>query len=243
VHFFQSKHFSFSGDLHFTGIVLYIQEMKLQRIVLTILHTVLFLGAAEGLIAQPPPDARNAFLRSLVVPGWGHYYADSNNWNRGKFHLGAEAVMIGSLFGLRSRISNLEKQYITLASLRAGVDISDRSRRFQLAVGEYNNLHEYNDFQLRSRNWNRLFDNIRENRWEWAGEDDREQYNRLRADRDRSKNQIPALLSMMAVNRIISAISAYNRAEDASGPPEVTLSPGIHHQGVSGVMATMQVRF
>ena len=28
---------------------------------------------------------RDAFLRSLVLPGWGHHYIDKTDWKRGQF--------------------------------------------------------------------------------------------------------------------------------------------------------------
>lgn len=193
-------------------------------------------------VAQNDPDPRGAFLRSLAVPGWGHHYVDSDNWNRGKAHLGTDLAMIAGYFGLRARASNIENQYLTLANLRAGVDISGRGRTFQLAIGDYNTLQEYNDFQLRSRNWNRLIADDPENRWNWASEQDRIRYNELRSDRDRIRNQLPAIIGLMAVNRVVSAVSAFNRARDA-GAPEFTIIPFNYNNGDSGVLATLIFRF
>lgn len=202
----------------------------------------IFLNPAEA-VSQDEPDPRAAFLRSLAVPGWGHYYADPGNWNRGKLHLGSEIVMVASYFGFRARASNLENQYLTLASLRAGVDISQRGRAFQLAMGDFNNLHEYNDFQLRSRNWNRLIDDQPQNRWNWKSESDRNKYNELRSDRDRVRNQLPAILGLMAVNRVVSAVSAYNRAGKQGSGPEFSLSPVLDDQQNSGFVASLNFRF
>ncbi len=222
---------------------MYIYEMKSKMIIPVLFFTVCFAGVREPVAAQQNNDPAGAFLRSLAMPGWGHYYTDSENWNRGKFHLGAEAALIVSFFSVRSRISNLEQQYITLASLKAGVDISGRSRSFRLAVGDYTSLHEYNDFQLRSRNWHRLLDETPGNRWEWAGEKDRGQYNRLRSDRDRASNQLPAIAGVMVVNRVVSALSSYNRARNSSNGPELTLAPASLHQGENGFVATVSFRF
>ena len=201
----------------------------------------LFILPDDG-IAQNDPDPRGAFLRSLAVPGWGHHYVDSDNWNRGKAHIGAELAMIAGYFGLRARASNIENQYLTLANLRAGVDITGRGRTFQLAIGDYNTLQEYNDFQLRSRNWNRLIADDPENRWNWTNELDRNKYNELRSERDRIRNQLPAIIGLMAVNRVVSAVSAFNRARDASGP-ELTITPFNPEDGNSGIIATVNFRF
>lgn len=194
-------------------------------------------------IAQQKTDAGSAFVRSLVVPGWGHYYVGSEHRIRGQVHFGTEVILVASYFGFRIRSSNLQEKFITLADLRAGVDISQRNRRFQLAIGSHSSLNQYNDFQLRSRNWNNLLDETVENRWNWSNEADRKKYNDLRAERDNIKNQLPALLGLMVINRVVSAISAYNRATSVDGLSELSFLPVWNHQGVSGSVATFTFRF
>ncbi|WP_340103663.1 hypothetical protein [Rhodohalobacter sp. 8-1] len=203
----------------------------------------IILLVSSPLYAQTQPDPRGSFLRSLAIPGWGHYYNDSNNWTRGKVHLGADIIMIGSYFGLNARASNLEGQYHTFAQLNAGVSISDRSRKFQLAISQYNNLEAYNDFQLRSRNWDQLLDDTRENRWQWESEEDRERYSDLRETSDRARNQLPAIAGLMVVNRVLSAISAYRQARDMTSGPELTLLPAFNDRLHSGIIANLSFKF
>jgi len=203
----------------------------------------LYISLAVPAAAQQNPDPRGAFLRSLAVPGWGHYYADKENWTRGQIHLGAEAALIASYFGFRHRANRLETQFVTLANLRSGVNISDRSRAFRLAIGEYNSLNEYNDYQLRNRNWNRLFEEIQENNWFWQNEEDRRKYNQLRSDRERARNQLPAILGLMTLNRVVSAVSAYNRSKAKSELPDITFLPVLDETGSSGIVATVSFRF
>lgn len=180
---------------------------------------------AEPLIAQEHPDPKSAFLRSLIMPGWGHYYADKEDWTRGQLHLVAEVGFMAAYFGFYLRSSNLEQQYITLGHLRAGVDVAGRNRAFRLAVGDFSNLEEYNDYQRRSRNWHRLYDDIPENRWNWRDDSDRSRYRGLREDSDRMKNQLPAMLSLMVVNRVISGISAHRRAKNKVETPAMSVTP------------------
>ncbi|MCC5943128.1 MAG: hypothetical protein JJU37_16400 [Balneolaceae bacterium] len=213
---------------------------KFAIIVVMVITGVLILPCV--VYSQSDPDPRGAFVRSLIVPGWGHHYVNPDDWNRGKAHLGAELAMIAGYFGLRARASNLEDQYLTLANLRAGVDISGRGRPFQLAIGDFNTLQEYNDFQLRSRNWNRLIADDPQNRWNWRDENDRNRYNDLRSDRDRIRNQLPAIIGLMAVNRVVSAVSAFNRARNVA-TPELLFAPVPNSSGNPGVMATVHFSF
>lgn len=216
--------------------------MRKKNISCLFLFLLIFLQVSD-VEAQDSPSPEGAFVRSLVMPGWGHYYVNSGQWKRGQVHFGAEVVLIASYFGFSVRANNLENQYQTLASLKAGVEITDRSRSFQLALGDFKTLQEYNEFQLRSRNWNRLFNDQSENRWNWDTEEDRDKYNDLRSDVDRVKNQLPAILGLMVVNRVVSAISSYNRAKSQSNIPDVTVLPVRASPGEMGVVARFNLKF
>ena len=210
-------------------------------IIFLIVFGMLFCLSMTTAYAQDDPNPRNAFLRSLVMPGWGHHYVDNNNWGRGQIHLGTEVILIASYIGMNRRVSNLEDHFTTLSSLRAGMDINDRDRSFVLAMGEFNTLSEYNQQQLITRNWNRLIDDLPENRWQWDSDEDRRTFADLRSNRDRLRNQLPALLSMMVVNRVISGISAYNRARNLTNTPELSF---IQIPGSEGsVLANISFRF
>lgn len=166
-----------------------------------------------GLDPAQNTSPRGAFVRSLVLPGWGHFYAGSSHYNRAGIHLGSEAALIGAWVGFSVKSGRLENDYITFTRLHAGVDLTSRGRAFRLAVGDFNSLEEYNDYQLRSRNWNRVLDDTPENRWSWPSAGERLSYRDMRSNADRIRNQIPAFAALMVVNRVVSAVSAYNRVK------------------------------
>lgn len=216
--------------------------MNSRYIVFFIILAIVTLFFSSSVFAQKNPDPRGAFLRSLVLPGWGHYYTDKDNWRRGAVHLGADVALLAGYAGLKIRSTNLKEQYTTLASLRAGVDIADRNRSFQLAVADFNTFTDYNNFQLRSRNWNQLIADLPENRWNWVSDEDRDRYNELRSNRETVNNQIPAVAAFLVLNRVISAVSAYSRARKISGVPEMALSP-FNVSGDTGFIATLRFRY
>jgi|SRR6056297_2160182 len=216
--------------------------MNSRYIVFFIISAIVAFLFSGSVYAQKNPDPRGAFLRSLALPGWGHFYADQDNWGRGAVHLGADVALLVSYTGLRIRSVNLKEQYTTLASLRAGVDIANRNRSFQLAITDFNTLADYNNFQLRSRNWNELITDSPENRWSWATAEDRERYNELRSNRETVNNQIPAVAAFLVLNRVISAVNAYSRARKISGVPEIAISP-YSVSGDSGFIATLRFRY
>lgn len=179
----------------------------------------------------------------MAVPGWGHYHVDNNNWQRGQYHLAADVVLILSFAGLSIHTNNLQQNWYAYGKQRAGVAIEDRSRQFQLAVGNFNSLEAYNDYQARSRNWDQLFADTPENRWQWSSTDERLQYQDLRTRFEQIDQQLPALLGLMVVNRVISGISAYNRAkkrQDSKVSSSVFLSP---YQRADGLIANVTINF
>jgi len=190
------------------------------------------------------PDPKIAFLKSLAVPGWGHYYAHDANWTRGQYHLAGDIALVLSYVGFAIYSNNVQQNWYTYGRSTAGVPIEGRSRSFQLAVGDFKNLAAYNDYQQRSRNWDQLFEDRPENRWNWGSQSERSKYDNLRSRFERIDQQLPALLALMAVNRIISGISAYNRAqkrvEQVTVQSTVYLAP---YQFASGLTANIRVRF
>lgn len=191
----------------------------------TTLLTILLMGICGGAGAQvanvseaTKPDPKIAFLKSLAMPGWGHHYVDRENWQRGQYHLAAEAVLVLSYVGLRWHSSNLQNNWYSYARTAAGVNIERRDRAFRLAVGDFEDLEAYNTRQERARNWNALYEETPQNRWQWDTESARNEYRNLRSRFESIDQQLPALLSLMVVNRVVSALSAYNHARKWQGP-------------------------
>ena len=156
-------------------------------------------------------DERTALLKSLVLPGWGHFGLDASASTRGKIHIGTDLALLAGYVGADLRVGSLTDEYLALGELRAGVLMANRDRTFVLAMGNFNSLEEYNDYQLRSRNWNRLIEDVPANRWQWEYDEDRRRFKDIRERADLMENQLPAILGFMVINRVISGISAFNR--------------------------------
>jgi len=184
------------------------------------------------------PSQWGALLRSLVMPGWGHYYVDSDRWRRGQLHLGAEVVLLASYLGINRQSYVLEKNMYTHAAAFSGAQIRDLGREFELAVGGHRSLADYNDFQERTRNLDRLFPDEPQYRWEWESDELRREYLDLRNRRDDLDQQLPALVALMVANRVISGVSAFARAGAYGGDgATVSLAPGPALQGIRAVVS------
>lgn len=200
-------------------------------------------GAQETFLPQKPPSPKGAFFRSLVLPGWGHHYIDKTNWKRGQLHMAADVVMILTYAGIRVQNGHLQNNLETFVRSNADIDLASRNRELFLAVGDFDNLQEYNDYQMRTRNWDNLLEDIPNNRWNWTSNEARFDYNDMRKRIDNNENQLPALLTLMVVNRVVSGISAFAQARNyAKNIPEAGFSY-VNQFGEPGFTASLKFNF
>lgn len=220
-------------------------NFKIQNFVL-----VLFLMLSPSLLFAQEfapiaelPTPKGAFLRSIVIPGWGHHYVDKTNWTRGQVHLAADVVMVLSYAGFKVRGNQLRTELETFALSNAGTNLDGRDREFQLAVANYDDLESYNDFQLRSRNWDNILPNVSANSWNWNEDTNRFQFQNMRERVDRNEGQFSTIITLMVVNRLFSALSAYNRARNVwDNAPQASLSY-LNELGQPGVTAQLRFEF
>jgi hypothetical protein len=173
-----------------------------------------FVNAQSSVLEEDRVSPRGAFLRSLAVPGWGHYYVDNDHWKRGQYHLAADVIMVLTYAGINWKTDQLESNLLTFAQSNANIDLSERGRDYFLAIANFDNLEAYNDYQLRARNWDDLYEDVPANRWNWSDDEERFRYQDMRERIDRNKNQLPALLTLMVANRIVSGVSAFVSARN-----------------------------
>lgn len=198
----------------------------------------------EKIVAlEEMPNPKTALLLSFVVPGLGHHYVDNENWTRGKIHLSSEIALLAGYFGLNARANRLENNLNTLARSKADVSLSGKDRGFELAIANFNNLDEYNDYQLRTRRWQNIIPNTPENRWNWESDEARFEFRNTRDRIANSENQLPTLLTLMVANRIFSGINAFTRAREASSKiPEASVSY-MNEFGDRGITARLKFNF
>lgn len=220
-------------------------------IVLTVLLLFPFFGSAQNILPSNEesvvidtklPSPQIAFIVSAVVPGLGHYYVDKTNWNRGKIHLATDVVLMLGYLGLHIRVDQLEGNLNALARSKAGTSLSGKNRAYELAVSGFNSLEEYNDFQLRSRNWNNLIPNTPENQWQWNSTEDRLAFSDTRDRLAQSENQLPTVLVVMFANRVFSGVNAFTRARNMRVTPEVGFSY-LNEMGEPGLTARLRLDF
>lgn len=184
-----------------------------------------------------------ALLRSFAVPGWGQYYNNPDSWRRGQYHLGADLALLTSWIYLHTNSGVLQSNMYSTANAYAGINLRNKSRAIEIAVGNYNSLQAYNEAMLRLRNWDRLLDDVPENQWNWQSEDRRREYVTLRDRIDRAERQIPMVISLMALNRVVSGINAFMQARNMNRDlPQVFFGLPLESGG-KGIQATLRLDF
>lgn len=187
---------------------------------------------------------RNAMLRSFVLPGWGHHYANPEDWRKGQYYMAIDVALITSLALLVVNSGLLEDNMYTLARAHSGTDIESRSREFQLAVGNHNSLSEYNAQNERTFNWHRMMDNTSENYWQWDSQQKRQEYQDVRDRWNMVNRQIPTVAGLMVLNRIVGGLSSFITARnELENIPEVSFNYMPSNDGNLHPVASLRLNF
>jgi hypothetical protein len=162
------------------------------------------LTAAFPLCAADKSPGGSAFLKSLVVPGWGQYSLDRPNTALGFFS--AELALIGGMLTLNAYGKSTRDDYRALATACAGVT-GIRGHDFYVDVGNWMNVDQYNEQRLRDREFAALYTSPSD-RWAWDSDQHRSQMETIRIRSDRAFNSILYLAGGLVLNHVASAIHA-----------------------------------
>ncbi len=147
-----------------------------------------------------------AFLQSLILPGWGQHYARSHTML--KVFAASEVLLWGTFAGFNLWSNWLENDYRAFAVSHAGVDLEGKSGRYFVDIGNFNDIFEYNQDQLRNRDVSALYPETDEFFWRWDSEANRRRFEDLRIRSDRAANRAELTLAVIFVNHLVSALQA-----------------------------------
>lgn len=195
--------------------------MKLSRPQLRFVVLLLLLVLPASLFAQPSERGRSAFLKSLVVPGWGQYSLGRKNSALG--FLGADVMLVGGMLTLSSYGRSTRADYKALASAYAGV-VGDHDHDFYVDVANWMTVDEYNERRLQQRDFDALYTSAADY-WAWDTEDHRAEMENLRIKSDRAFNNIIYLVGGVVLNHIASAIHAGRLAARLRAQEQADVGP------------------
>jgi hypothetical protein len=187
-------------------------------------------------------SAGGAFLRSLVLPGWGHYYAHGGEWGRsGTFFALTDVALALGAGSSEWRRQSVVQSYETLASGSAAADVAGKNRTFFLRLATYQSSDEFLEVSLRNRAWDDL-DYVSDPafQWQWASEEDFQKFRELREEGETLRRRRIVLIATLVGNRILSGFSAARSVRRGRSPVSVALVPV---RGVTAPMVNVAVRF
>jgi hypothetical protein len=151
-----------------------------------------------------------AFLRSLILPGWGERYVGEKK--SGEIFIGSE-IGLWLFWGSLRLYQNWEENgMFTFATGHAGVTgAHSKSDQYLIDLGNYTSVFEYNQEQLRNRNLSGLY-NATLDYWYWDSESSRQKYHSLRVSRDETRRNAGFVIAGVVVNHLVSAINALRLA-------------------------------
>jgi TM2 domain-containing membrane protein YozV len=155
-----------------------------------------------------------AVVLSTLVPGAGELYA--GNFETGKYALMAEAAIWITYTAFYTHGNWVRQDARSFATERAGTNFNSKSDQFDVSIGNYLSINDYNQAKLRSRENDLLYTDP-SYYWKWDSDADRIAFKNARIRSDEIYQNTKFVIAAAVVNRIFSAFSAgrataaYNR--------------------------------
>jgi hypothetical protein len=151
-----------------------------------------------------PKSKPRAFLQSLILPGWGQHYAGSKTMM--KVFAATEVVLWGTFMGLNVWSDWLTDDFRTFAATHAAADIKGKPDSYFVDIGNFGDIVEYNQAQLRNRDVTTLYPETEEFFWRWDSVTNRREFRDMRVRSDRASNRAEFALAGIVLNHFLSAI-------------------------------------
>ncbi len=170
--------------------------------------------APEGEEAGKKKSGFLAAFYSLLLPGMGELYA--GDFSRGEPNLIADGAMWLGFAGLNYAAGWTRRDGQTFAAEHAGVNTAGKDDQYFVDIGNFIDIHEYNQKKLRDKTINILYneDPAAGMYWKWDSDANRAVYHDTRVRADQLSNAGRFVIVGLIANRIWSAIRAATMAGD-----------------------------
>lgn len=185
-----------------------------------------------------------AFMRSLLIPGWGQRRAGAKTAARNFFV--TEVFLWSGYAAFQAYGHWLKDDYKLLAATHAGADIAGKDDQFFVDMGNFINVDEFNQNRLRRRDVEGLYDPAT-HFWHWDTDAHRQRFENLRIRSDRAFSRSLFVVAGVVANHIVSGIHAAWVAHKKSTRPESRGELNIPQFGVAasveGIRVVAQLEF
>lgn len=188
-----------------------------------------------------------AVVLSLLVPGVGELYAD--RFDAGRYMLTSESALWITYAGFRLYGGYLRDDARDFANVHAQINPVGEGDQFYIDIGNFRDVFEHNEKQLRDREVQKLYDPDGPFFWRWDDDASRLRYRDLRVSSDEVFNNSRFVIAAVIVNHLVSALNAaritiaHNRAGSAGQAFGVRASVIDGPDQTSGIALTITKSF
>lgn len=168
-----------------------------------------------------------AAIYSLLLPGMGELYAE--NFESGKYFIIAEGTLWLTYAAFEVYGNQLQDDSRSFAQAHAGVSPSNKADQYFIDIGNFLDIHEYNEKKLRDREPEKLYDATSHYAWRWDSDLSRATYRDQRIASENMYNNRKFVVAAILVNHVASAINAVR----------ATI---IHNKAVSDAIGQLDIR-
>lgn len=151
------------------------------------------------------PTIGGAFMRSMLIPGWGQRRNGAKTAARNFFV--AEVLLWSGFAGLEIYGGWQKNDYRLFSSSHAGAQISGKDEQFFVDMGNFISVDEFNQNRLRRRDVEGLYDPAT-HYWRWDTEANRQKFFNMRKRSDKAYARAELVAAGVIANHIISGIHA-----------------------------------
>jgi hypothetical protein len=155
-----------------------------------------------------------AVVLSVLVPGTGELYA--GNFETGRYSMVAEGALWVLYAAFNTHANWVIQDAKVFATEHAGANFTGKGSQFNVDIGNYPSVQDYNQAKLITRDFNLLYTDP-SSYWKWDSDADRVSFKNARIRSDEIYQNGKFVIAAAVVNRIFSAFSAgraaaaYNR--------------------------------
>jgi hypothetical protein len=146
-----------------------------------------------------------AILYSFLLPGMGELYA--GNYSSGKYFTIADGALWLTLFGFDSYANWQKNRYTSYAESFGGVAPSGKSDDYYAAIGEFQNIYDYNNKMALDRRFSKMYDE-QLYYWDWQTNTNRRNYREMWVSSEQAFNNVRFVVGTLILNRLASAVFA-----------------------------------
>jgi hypothetical protein len=201
----------------------------LKKFILILLSaSILLSGVVDSECLAAEKSHVRAFFLSFAVPGLGQYYA--GHGGRAKLFIASELLMWGAYIYNSSMEDSYYKDYISHATLHAGVNPEGYGASYLNAIGFYQSSFEYNQYQKQINYDPVLYTG--DKMWNWDDNANRLRFKNLRERELDYKNNIKYCAAGIILNHFLSGLNASKLVQNMNNTPSA-INVNVMDRGLS----------